>query len=132
MVIVVTLLAHGCPLHASVAAFGVGARTVAAWRAWAGRQGQAVQAHLVEPPLDLGQVQAEDMRVTPPGGIVWMALALMVKTRLWLGGEVSKPVLGDETFNSDDKILPRGRHNLEKCLRAGFHMAMDHNIAVLV
>ena len=25
------------------------------------------------------------------GGIVWMALAMMVKTRLWLGGEVSEP-----------------------------------------
>jgi IS1 family transposase len=37
----------------------------------------------------LGQVQADELRVKKQGGIVWMALAIMVKTRLWLGGEVS-------------------------------------------
>jgi IS1 family transposase len=35
-------------------------------------------------------VQADEIRVKKQGGIVWMALALMVKTRLWLGGEVSE------------------------------------------
>src|SRR5438046_6737064 len=30
------------------------------------------------------------MRVKKRGGIVWMAVAMMVKTRLWLGGEVSE------------------------------------------
>jgi transposase-like protein len=89
VVIVVTLLAHGCPLQAIVAAFGFDERTVADWWARAGRQGQAVQAYLVEPPRNLGQVQADDIRVKQQGGIVWMALAMMVKTRLWLGGEVS-------------------------------------------
>jgi hypothetical protein len=39
---------------------------------------------------DLGQVQADEIRVKKQGGIVWMALAMMVKTRLWLGGEVSE------------------------------------------
>src|ERR671933_480831 len=38
---------------------------------------------------DLGQVQADEIRVKIQGGIVWMALAMMVKPRLWLGGEVS-------------------------------------------
>jgi transposase-like protein len=89
MVIVVTLLAHGCPLQAIVAAFGFDERTVANWWARAGRQGQAVQVHLVEQPRDLGQVQADEIRVKQQGGIVWMALAMMIKTRLWLGGEVS-------------------------------------------
>ena len=56
--LVVTLLAHGCPVQAIVAAFGFDARTVAAWWTRAGRQGQAVQEHLVEQPRDLGQVQA--------------------------------------------------------------------------
>ena len=54
-----------------------------------GRQGQAVHEYLVEQPRDLGQVQADEIRVKRQGGIVWMALAMMVKTRLWLGGEVS-------------------------------------------
>jgi hypothetical protein len=34
-------------------------------------------------------VQADERRVKKQGGIVWMALAMMIKTRLWLGGEVS-------------------------------------------
>ena len=84
------LLAHGCPVQAIVVAFGFDERTVAAWGARAGRQGQAVQEHLVEQPRDLGQVQADAIRVKKQGGIVWMALAMMVKTRLWLGGEVSE------------------------------------------
>jgi transposase-like protein len=88
--LVVTLLAHGCPVQAMVAAFGCDERTVADWWARSGRQGQAVQEHLVEQPRDLGQVQADEIRVKTQGGIVWMALAMMVKTRLWLGGEVSE------------------------------------------
>jgi len=88
--LVVTLLAHGCPVQAIVAAFGFDERTVADWWARSGRQGQAVQEHLVEQPRDLGQVQADEIRVKKQGGIVWMALAMMVKTRLWLGGEVSE------------------------------------------
>src|SRR5438128_8461434 len=88
--LILTLLAHGCPLQAIVAAFGFDERTVAAWRARAGRQGQAVQESLVEQPRDLGQVQADEIRVKQQGGIVWMALAMMVKTRLWLAGEVSE------------------------------------------
>src|SRR6266571_4330266 len=89
VVIVVTLLAHGCPVHAIVAAFGFDERTVAAWWARSGRQGQAVQEYLVEQPRDLGQVQADELRVKKQGSIVWMAMAMMVKTRLGLGGEVS-------------------------------------------
>src|SRR5881227_894074 len=90
VVLVVTLLAHGCPVQAIVAAFGFDERTVADWWARSGRQGQAVQEALVERPRDLGQVQADELRVKKQGGIVWMALAMMVKTRLWLGGEVSE------------------------------------------
>ena len=40
--LVVTLLAHGCPVQAIVAALGCAERTVAAWWARSGRQGQAV------------------------------------------------------------------------------------------
>jgi len=91
VVLVVTLLAHGWPVQAIGAAFGVDERTGAAWWARSGRQGQPVHAYLVEPPRDLGQVQADESRVKKPGGIVWLALAMMVKTRLWLGGAVSEP-----------------------------------------
>jgi len=88
--LVVTLLAHGCPPQAIVAAFGFDERTVTRWMARGGGQGRAVQEHLVEQPRDLGQVQADEIRVKKQGGIVWMALAMMVKPRLWLAGEVSE------------------------------------------
>ncbi len=90
VVLVVTLLAHGCPMQAIVAACGVDERTGANWWARSGRQGQAVQEYLVEQPRDLGQGQADELRVKQQGGTVWMALAMMVKTRLWLGGAVSE------------------------------------------
>src|SRR6185503_20899439 len=90
VVLVVTLLAHGCPVQAIVAAFGFDERTIADWWARSGRQGQVVQEYLVERPRDLGQVQADELRVKKQGGIVWMALAMMIPTRLWLGGEVSE------------------------------------------
>ena len=89
VITIVTWLAHGCPVHAMVAAFGFDARTVAAWWARAGHPGQAVHASLVEQPRDLGQVQADELRLKKQGRIVWMALARMVQTRLWLGGEGS-------------------------------------------
>lgn len=77
---VLTLLVHGCPLQAIVVALGFDERTVAAWGTRSGRQGQTVQEHLVEQPRDLGQVQADEIRVKKQGEIVWMALAMMVRT----------------------------------------------------
>src|SRR2546429_6317798 len=50
VVLVVTLLAHGCPPQAIVAAFGFDERTIAAWWARSGRQGQAVHEYLGEQP----------------------------------------------------------------------------------
>ena len=89
--LVITLMAHGCPLQALGVACGSDERTVAGWLGRAGVQGQAGQGHLVEQPRDLGQVQADEIRVKTPGGVVWMALAIMVTTRVWLAGEVSAP-----------------------------------------
>src|SRR5262245_8268619 len=75
VVLVRTLLAHGCPLQAIVVAFGFDERTVAAWWTRSGRHGQTVQECLVEQPPDAGHVQADEIRVKKQGGIVWMALA---------------------------------------------------------
>jgi transposase len=47
IVLVVTLLAHGCPVRAIVAAFGVTAETVRTWAAEAGVHGAQVHRHLV-------------------------------------------------------------------------------------
>ena len=90
VVLVVTWLAHGCPVPALVAALGVDERTVAAWWARSGRQGQAGQEALGERPRALGQGQADESRVKKQGSLVWMALALMGQTRWWLGGEGSE------------------------------------------
>ena len=85
----ITLLAHGCPVAAIVAAFGLDERTVASWRGRAGEHCEQVHEHLVQQPRDLGQVQADEIRVKHQGGIAWLAMALQVSTRLWLGGVVS-------------------------------------------
>jgi hypothetical protein len=37
---------------------------------------------------DLGQVQADELRVKTQAGIAWIAMAVQVATRLWLGGVV--------------------------------------------
>ena len=87
---VVTLLAHGCPVQAIVVAFELDERTVASWHTRAGTQGQRVHEHLVEQPRDLGQVQADELWVKLQGLKVWMAMALQVSTRLWLGGVISQ------------------------------------------
>jgi transposase-like protein len=90
VVVVVTLLAYGCPVQAIVAAFGLDERTVARWQARAGSQGQRVHEHLVEAGrVELGQVQADELRVRIVGGVAWLASALAVPSRLWLGGVVS-------------------------------------------
>src|SRR5712692_7818642 len=91
VVIVVTLLAFGCPVQAIVQAYGLDERTVASWRDRAGKQCQRVHQAIVEQgQLDLIHVQADEIRVKGRSMIVWMGLAMMVSTRLWLGGVVSR------------------------------------------
>jgi transposase-like protein/IS1 family transposase len=109
--LVVTLLAHGCPLQAIVAAFGFDERTVADWLDRAGVHCHAVHEHLVETPRRLGQVQADELRVKLQGAIVWMAMALMVPTRLWLGGE--------ESPQRDLSLIRRLMHRVRRCALAG-------------
>src|SRR5215470_15143839 len=90
IVIVVTLLAYGCPIQAIVHAFGLDERTVAAWRDRAGQHGKEVHQALVhQGQLDLQQIQADEIRVKGRALFAWMGLAIMVSTRLWLGGAVS-------------------------------------------
>src|ERR1700694_2895928 len=86
---VVTLAAYGCPPAAIEAAFGVQRQTVRDWVDAAGRQCAQLHQHLVCQPRDLGAVQADEIRVRQQGRIVWLAMALMVTTRLWLGGVIS-------------------------------------------
>src|SRR5579863_6168404 len=89
IVIVVTLLSYGCPIQAIVHAFGLDERTIASWRDRAGRHCQKVHEEMIErEKLDLMHVQADEIRVKGCKMIAWMGLAMMVSTRLWLGGVV--------------------------------------------
>ena len=90
VVAVVTLLAHGCPLQAIVAAFGIDERTIACWQRESGLQCKRVHQHMLEAGrVELLQVQADEIRVKAVGGIYWLASALEVRSRLWLGGVIS-------------------------------------------
>jgi hypothetical protein len=89
MVIVATLLAHGCPLQAIVAAFHLGERTVMDWQERAGRHCQRVHEQLVQQPRDLEHVKADEIWLKRQGKVIWLAMAIMVSTRLWLGGVIA-------------------------------------------
>jgi transposase-like protein len=90
VIIVLTLLCHGCPLQAIVAAFGLDERTVAAWRDRAGQHGQRFhQHHVLGGQVELGHVQADELFVKVVARRLWMAMAMAVPSRLWLGGVVS-------------------------------------------
>src|SRR5947208_10368793 len=101
---------HCCPFQVIVVAFCYDELTVAGWLVRAGVQGQAVQENVVEQPRDLGQVQADEIRVKKQGGVVWMALAMMVATRLWLAGEVS-----------EQRDMPLIRRLIERVRRCAAH-----------
>jgi transposase-like protein len=96
---VITLLAYGCPVQAIVAAFLLDERTVWAWLQRAGQQCQRVHAGEIEVRnLELGQIQADELKVKTYAGNLWMGLVMMVGTRLWLGGAVA-PSRGKELLS---------------------------------
>jgi transposase-like protein len=88
--VVLTLLCHGCPLQAIVAAFGLDERTVAAWRDRAGRHGPRFhEHHVLSGPVEWGHVQADELYVKAVARRLWMAMAMAVPSRLWPGGVIS-------------------------------------------
>ena len=80
----VGLVAWGCPVAAIVAVFGVDERTVADWLHRAGTYAEAFHhQHIQE--HDLQQVQVDEIRLKMQQQVVWIAMALSVGSRLWLG-----------------------------------------------
>src|SRR5260221_4011209 len=58
-----------------------------AFRDRAGKQCQRVHQAIVEQgQLDLVHVQADEIRVKARSTVAWIGFAMMVSTRLWLGG----------------------------------------------
>lgn len=91
VVLILTLLAHGCPIPAIVAAFFVDERTVTDWLQKAGQHGALIQEQVVcNGQVELGQVQADELTVKTQHDSVWMATAMCVFSRLFLWGEVAR------------------------------------------
>jgi transposase-like protein len=90
VLLVITLLAYGCPLQAIVKAFGFHERTIKNWWRRSGEHCRLVHEYAIGgSQLDLQQVQSDEIKAKTQGGTFWMALAMMVPTRLWLGGALS-------------------------------------------
>ncbi len=88
---VLTLMANGCPRPAAAKAFKLDERTIKKWEMLAGLHCEAVHEEIIgKSKLDLEHVQADEIKVKTQGGALWMAFSMMVSTRLWLGGAVSK------------------------------------------
>ena len=108
IVIVVTLLAYGCPVQAIVKAFELDERTVASWRDRAGAQCQHVQEAVVQSgKLGLTHVQADEIRVKTRAGVMWMGLALLIESRLWIAGVVQQ--------SRDRSLADRLLHQVRAC-----------------
>ena len=89
VLLVLALLASGCPVPAIVFAFGLDERTVADWQRKAGQHAKLVQEQLVcQGAVDLGQVQADELYTKTQAGPVWIATAITVFSRLWLWGTI--------------------------------------------
>ncbi len=83
---------------------------MASWRDRAGRHCQQVHHALVpQGQLDAQHVQVDEIRVKGRQMIVWMGLALMVPTRLWLGGVVS--------VHRDRRLADRLLQQVRACCR---------------
>jgi len=87
--LIIILIVHGCPVEAIMAAWGFQARTVRRWVKQSGAHAQAVHEQRVLQPCDLGQVQADEICAKTQRGKVWLAMAIAVPSRLWLGGVAS-------------------------------------------
>jgi hypothetical protein len=98
VLLVVTLLAYGCPIPAIVAAFGLDERTIAAWQLKAGQHAKRVREQVVcQGSIDLGQVQADELYTKTQAGPVWIATAMTVFSRLWLWGAIG--------WNRDEALI---------------------------
>jgi len=90
VVIVVILLAYGCPIQAIVHAYGLDERTVADWQKRAGKRCQQVHhARVEQGKVATHHVQADEIRAKGRKMIAWMGMAIDVSTRLWMAGVVS-------------------------------------------
>jgi len=111
MVVVLTLLCYGCPRQAIVAAYGLDERTVADWQQRAGQHSQRFhELHVQQGQVDVQHVQADELWVKMVGRKLWMAMAMAVPSRLWLGGVLSR--------RRDGKLLAGVVGMVRRCARS--------------
>jgi transposase-like protein len=85
IVMVVTLLAYGCPIQAIVHAYGLDERTVADWQKRAGKHCQQVHQTIVERgKVETYHVQADELRAKGRKLIAWMGLCAVSVYRKFL------------------------------------------------
>jgi transposase-like protein len=113
VVVVLALLASGCPVPAIVFAFGLDERTVADWQRKAGQHAKMVQEQLVcQGQLDLGQVQADELYTKTQAGPIWIATAMTVFSRLWLWGAIG--------WQRDEQLITPVIEHARAAARPGF------------
>ena len=90
VLLVITLMAYGCPPKAVEKAFGFDERTIKRWWLLSGEHNRAMHEHIIgKSQLELEQVQADEIKGKGQKKNFWIAMAMMVRTRLWLGGAIS-------------------------------------------
>jgi hypothetical protein len=116
--LVISLLAYGCPPQAVMITYGLSDKTVRDWARRAGIHCQGVHEQTVmRQQWDLQHIQADELKVTTQMGVVWIALVLMVSTRLWLGGAVN---------------ATRGKELIEACLHYAARCALCRPLLLAV
>ena len=110
-VTVISLISWGCPIQAIVQTYDLDERTVADWQRRAGLHCEKVHQDQIEQgKLDPKQGQADEMRIKARGMILWMAMAMVVPTRLWVAGAVSK--------TRDSHLIDRLMFQFRKCCQS--------------
>jgi IS1 family transposase len=108
IVILVILLAYGCPVQAIVPAYGLDERTVADWQKRAGKHCQQVQQAIIEQTkVNTTQVQADEIRAKGRKLVIWMGMAIDATSRLWLAGVLS--------VNRDRHLADRLLQQVRQC-----------------
>jgi hypothetical protein len=109
-VTVISLISWGCPIQAIVHTYHLDERTVADWELRAGWHCEKVHQDQIEQgKLDPKQGQADEMRIKARGVVLWMAMAMVIPTRLWVAGAVSK--------TRDSHLIDRLMLQMRRCCK---------------
>jgi transposase-like protein/IS1 family transposase len=111
VVMVVILLAYGCPIQAIVHAYGLDERTVVDWQKRAGKHCQEVHQAIVEQgKVDTHHIQADEIRAKGRKMVAWMGLAIDATSRVWMAGVVS--------LRRDRELADRLLHQVRACCQS--------------